>query len=111
MITRQIQMPGSNARRAFDTASPAYTPSESCGTRFQRELEGDLKTKFDEENKKQLEEEITRLKGLDELECDSEVLLSRKHIEEEIMQLRSPQQSCRWVFYALRCQGDLTLYF
>ncbi len=60
-------------------------------------LEVDLKAKLEEESRKQMVEDLARLKALDELE--RRVLLARKHIEEEIMQLKCPRQSCRRAFF------------
>jgi hypothetical protein len=60
-------------------------------------LEADLMAKLEEEHWKQVEEEVARLKTLDERE--RRVLLDRKHIEEELMQLKCPRQSCRQAFY------------
>ena len=60
-------------------------------------LEADLKSQLEEESRKQVEEEVARLKALDERE--RRVLLARKHIEEEIMQLKCPRQGCRRAFF------------
>jgi hypothetical protein len=60
-------------------------------------LEADLKAKLEVESRKQVEEEVARLKVLDERKRG--VLLARKHIEEEIMQLKCPRQSCRRAFF------------
>ncbi len=60
-------------------------------------LQADLLAKIEEESKKQVEEEVARLKALDERE--RRVLLARKHIEEEVMLLKCPRQSCRRAFY------------
>jgi hypothetical protein len=60
-------------------------------------LEADLKATLEVESRKQVEEEVARLKILDERERG--VLLARKHIEEEIMQLKCPRQSCRRAFF------------
>ncbi len=70
-------------------------------------LEADLKAKVVEEHRKHFEEEIARLKALDERE--RKVLLARKHIEEEILQPKCPRHSCRRAFidfadgFALTC--------
>jgi serine/threonine protein kinase len=60
-------------------------------------LEANLKIKVEEESRKLLEEEISRLRSLDERE--RRVLLARKHIEEEIIQPKCPRQSCRRAFH------------
>ena len=60
-------------------------------------LEADLKAKLEEESRKQMVQELARLKTLDERE--RRVLLARKHIEEKIMQMKCPRQSCRRAFF------------
>jgi hypothetical protein len=72
-------------------------------------LEADFKAKLEEESKRQVAEEIARLKVLDEHE--RRVLLARKHIEEEIMQPKCPRPSCRRGFldfegcFAISCSS------
>ena len=60
-------------------------------------LEADLKATLEEESRRQVEEEVARLKALDERE--RRVLLARKHIEEEILQPKCPRQRCRRGFF------------
>jgi hypothetical protein len=60
-------------------------------------LEADLKAKLEEESRKQMVQELARLKALDERE--RRVLLARKHIEEEIMQMKCPRPSCQHAFF------------
>ena len=60
-------------------------------------LEADLKATLEEESRRKVEEEVARLKALDERE--RRVLLARKHIEEDILQPKCPRQSCRRGFF------------
>jgi hypothetical protein len=60
-------------------------------------LEADLKATLEEESRRQVEEQVARLKALDERE--RRVLLARKHIEEDILQPKCPRQSCRRGFF------------
>ena len=72
-------------------------------------LEADLKATLEEESRRQVEEQVARLKALDERE--RRVLLARKHIEEEILQPKCPRQSCRRGFldfegcFAISCSA------
>jgi hypothetical protein len=57
--------------------------------------EAKLRIEFEEEKKKQVEEELERMRRLEAHEA--QVLQARKHIEEEILQVKCPR--CRRAFH------------
>ena len=57
--------------------------------------EAELRLQLEEQKKREVEKELTRLRLLSEHE--SQVLIRRKHIEEEILQMKCPR--CRRAFY------------
>jgi len=60
-------------------------------------MEANLKMELEEQMQLKLQEELQRLKQLEARE--SLVLKARKHIEEEILQLKCPRRNCRQAFY------------
>ena len=60
-------------------------------------MEQSLKMELEPQIREQLKEEQRRLAALEERE--RQVLIARKHIEEEILQMKCPRQSCRQAFY------------
>ena len=60
-------------------------------------MEANVKMELEEQMQLKLQEELQRLKQLEARE--SLVLKSRKHIQEEILQLKCPRRNCRRAFY------------
>lgn len=58
-------------------------------------MEASMKLKLEVQKKEELAEELRRLAGLDE--CARKVLVARKHVEEEILQMKCPR--CKKAFF------------